>query len=89
MRQHIHTLTVKDDTTVSYGMTRFDDLRPDWHGGGSWLLTMFGVQIDKFSFIAVQFELVKSHPVHDVHYTEWNEMLCVRRMSSKGDVYRR
>ena len=28
-------------------MTRFDDLRPDSHRGGSWWLTMFGVENDK------------------------------------------
>ena len=43
MRQHSHA-TVKDDTKVSYRMTRFDDLGPDSHGGGSWRLTMFGVE---------------------------------------------
>ena len=67
MRKHSHA-TVKDDTKVSYGMTRFDDLGPDSHGGGSWRLTMFGVENDKLSFIAVQFEFVQNHPVNDVHY---------------------
>ena len=43
MRQHSYA-TVKDDTKVSYRMTLFDDLRPDRHGGGSWRVTMFGVE---------------------------------------------
>ena len=31
---------------------------------------MFGVENDKFSFIAVQFKLIQSHPLlNDVHYT--------------------
>ena len=30
---------------------------------------MFGVENDKFSFIAVQFEFVQSQPVNDVHDT--------------------
>ena len=66
--------TVKDDTKVSYRMTQFDYLGPDSHGGGSWRLTMFGVENDKFSFITVQFELVQSHPVHNVHYAGFDSL---------------
>ena len=47
MQQHSHA-TVKDDTKVSYRVTRFDDLEPNSHRGGSWQLTMFGVENDKF-----------------------------------------
>ena len=68
MWQHSHTL-VKDNTKVSYGISRFDDLGSNRHGRGFWWLTMFGVENDKFSFIAVQFKLVQIHPVLNIHCT--------------------
>ena len=50
MRHHSHTL-VKDDTRVSYGITRFDDLRPDGHGRRFWWLIMFEVENDQLIYI--------------------------------------
>ena len=73
MWQHSHTL-VKDNTKVFYGIIWFGDLGPDRHGRGFWCLTIFGAENYKFSFIAVQFELVQSHPVLNVHYAGFDSL---------------
>lgn len=70
-------------------MTWFNNLRPDRHGGGSWCLTTFGVENDKFSFIAVSFDLVQSHPVHDDHYTGFdspNDIVLVNIIAIQVNV---
>ena len=57
-----------------YGVSQFDDLGPERHNQGFWWLTMFGAKNYKFSFIAVQFELVQSHPVLNVHYAGFDSL---------------